>query len=213
MNRRTCFLVTGVGMTTATVITSRKGMMMVVRNNNKEQLESLAKKIVALLQKHDLWESVRVYVNGKCYCSEKGVIDNISPRDYLDYCNPETISMSFEGDFYDVVNHGRSPDVLKKFIKLINEYGYAYELGNSWNLTLYKEGRGDVLYVPDEWFPKRLRVGMRVQVVACSGLDSDREGVIEEFVGKWAVIRDDQGNKFEMLKNRLIYPESERRMN
>lgn len=63
-----------------------------------------------------------------------------NPRDYFEYVNPETLSMSFEGDLYSVLN-AYCPGWTKledEFRKLIESFGYYYEMGHAWNLTLYK---------------------------------------------------------------------------
>lgn len=54
------------------------------------------------------------------------------------YCNPNTLSISFDGDIYDVFNYGLFLSLLEKFDKLLESYGLYYELGNAWNLSLYE---------------------------------------------------------------------------
>ena len=41
-------------------------------------------------------------------------------------------------DGYDMMNYGRFAEKLESFLKLINGFGYYFELGNAWNLSLYK---------------------------------------------------------------------------
>ena len=74
-------------------------------------------------------------------------IDNVyeekaEPKDYFDYvAEPNILSMSFEGAFYDVLN-GTSKtayNLQQKFQDILQKYGLYYELGNAWNLTCYEE--------------------------------------------------------------------------
>lgn len=45
--------------------------------------------------------------------------------------------MSFEGPFYHAMNYDGGA-ILEKFDDLLHEYGLYYELGDAWNLSLYK---------------------------------------------------------------------------
>lgn len=106
-----------------------------------DKIEDLANKIYDLLVEEDLWFDVRIYFNGKAYESgpngEKKVIEGIDPHDYFDYAK-DILSMSFEGPLYDEFNYSRDWEFEGKFSDLLREYGYYYELGNAWNLTLYR---------------------------------------------------------------------------
>ena len=103
----------------------------------------IAKTIEAFIQKHDIAEDVRIYFSNKCWNynsdGEKTIINDIKGSDYFKYANDETISMTFEGGFNEVMNFETSSD-----LKLFNEWceldfdGYYMELGNSWNGSFYK---------------------------------------------------------------------------
>jgi hypothetical protein len=101
----------------------------------------IAKKIEAFCKKHDLLTDTRIYFNKKCWnynsSGNKTVLEDIVGSDYFDYANDDTISMTFEGGLYHVMNYG-SWDVREAFQDMIAEYGYYAELGNAWNLALYK---------------------------------------------------------------------------
>jgi len=131
-----------------------------------EKIEKLAGEIYKFLLKHGLWQDVRIYFNGKAYCSYPvyrhpdgtlsknyvpgavninynnpdylHVIENIDPSDYMVYYNRDTITMSFEGVFYEVLNYGAAPKLQEAFDNLIKNHGYYYEFGNAWNLALYE---------------------------------------------------------------------------
>lgn len=106
-----------------------------------DEIEDLANKIYELLTAEDLWFDTRIYFNGKAYEAgphgEKKVIENINPRDYFEYAG-DILSMSFEGPLYDEFNYSRDWEFEGKFSDLLRECGYYYELGNAWNLTLYR---------------------------------------------------------------------------
>ena len=109
----------------------------------------MATKIERWLKKNKLTSMVRIYFNNKCWCwyeplldGGKKVIEPIKATDYFEYGNDDTISMSFEGPLYDVLNYGcdneRWDRLEIEFTSLINSYGYYFELGNAWNLALCK---------------------------------------------------------------------------
>jgi len=70
------------------------------------------------------------------------VLEDQDPKKYFDYVGP-ILSMSFEGDFYGVMNftneYGADFDnrIMAGFQKILDKYGVHAELGNAWNLSLY----------------------------------------------------------------------------
>ena len=128
----------------------------------KKKIEKLAWAIRRFLDENYLNGDCRIYFNGKCWDhgsedepmtwiaetkdyidvpnrTEWTVIESIDPHRYFDYADG-IICMSFEGSFYDVMNGYYSGDFKKqdKFWNLLKEYGCYYELGNSWNLSVYE---------------------------------------------------------------------------
>lgn len=115
-------------------------------------MEQIAKAIYDWCIENEMWLYVIIYFDGKAWSSykrwsgEEGrrIGDHLfeyedkNPLDYFEYAHPDTLSMSFEGELYDMINYGRFAEKLESFLKLINELGYYYELGNAWNLSLYK---------------------------------------------------------------------------
>lgn len=106
-----------------------------------EKIEELANKIRDLLVRKRLWRDTRIYFNGKAYEAgsngETRVIEKIDPHDYFEYAG-DILSMSFEGPLYDEFNFSNDWKFEGMFTNLLKKYGYYYELGNAWNLTLYK---------------------------------------------------------------------------
>jgi hypothetical protein len=107
-----------------------------------EEKESLAKEVRQFLMDNELWTDVRIYFNGKAFCSNQGDLEDEDPRAYFKYVSGDDIlSMSFEGDFYGCMNfncaYGADFDsrIQMEFSDILEEYGDCYELGNAWNLT------------------------------------------------------------------------------
>lgn len=124
--------------------------------NNKKKL---AIDIYDFCKKHDLWGDNIIYFDGKAWAafdswhrangeSELGKkiaddlyeYENRNPLDYFEYANPKTLSMSFEGPLYEVLNgYVRGWVKLEaEFLKLFEKYGFYYELGYAWSLSAYE---------------------------------------------------------------------------
>jgi hypothetical protein len=122
----------------------------------ENKVELLAHDIYDFCQKNDLWGDNCIYFNGIALASwpewagVKGepvmkdlyLYNDKDPKDYFQYVRePNILSMSFEGPLNHVLNayvHGWS-QLEAKFMKIFKKYGYYYEMGNSWNLTVYKD--------------------------------------------------------------------------
>lgn len=120
----------------------------------RNKAEQCAKEIIDYLIKNNLWGDTNVYANGRCFSnkSEDGhyhydstwdnvfVEENKNPKDYFDYAG-DFLSMSFEGDFYNVINCYCSYEYCDKIMNGFNEickkYGKYYELYDAWNLSLF----------------------------------------------------------------------------
>lgn len=60
-------------------------------------------------------------------------------RDYLEYCNPDTVSMSFEGYFNSAYNgYYGSNQTEEDITDIAEQYGLYPEQGHSWNLAFYE---------------------------------------------------------------------------
>ena len=103
--------------------------------------------------KHDLWGDNTIYFDGKAWSNSEawgGVkgkkiaedlyeYDDKNPCDYFEYGNPETLSMSFEGSLYYILNGytSRAWKLEEQFNNLFKKYNLYYELGHAWNLAAY----------------------------------------------------------------------------
>ena len=118
-----------------------------------EQTEQLATEIFNWLVEHEMWIDIAIYFNGKCwstsnqdhtefcYNENKYFEYEAEPKDYFDYVRePNILSMSFEGNLYDVLNGCVSGWIKleSEFRKIFEKYGLYFELGNAWNLTCYE---------------------------------------------------------------------------
>lgn len=118
---------------------------------------ALAKDIYKWCKKKDLWGDNIIYCDGKAWSSsetwgaERGnKIDEElyeyaerNPRDYFEFANPDTLNMSFEGSLNHVLNgyvKGWSK-LADDFGKIFDKYDCYYEMGHSWNLSVYENRR------------------------------------------------------------------------
>ena len=115
---------------------------------------SLAVDIYKWCKTNNLWGDNIIYFDGKAWSSspewgnDKGKYldedlyeyENKNPKDYFEYANPETLSMSFEGPLNHVLNgYVRGWVKLEhQFSRLFKKYDYYYELGYSWSLSAYE---------------------------------------------------------------------------
>lgn len=108
---------------------------------NVSKIDELAYKIAELLETRGCHTDTAIYFGGKRLSTFRDgkwkLEDGFVAGDMVEYANDKTITMTFEGDFYDVINYGLYPNLQEEFISLIESYGYYYELGNAWNLALY----------------------------------------------------------------------------
>lgn len=114
-------------------------------------MKKLAKEIYLYCRQNHLWGDNIIYFDGKAWSSydewsgvqgkeiapELYEYENRNPRDYFEYCNPDTLSMSFEGSLYDVLNYGFGTTE-EKLQEIFGKYGLYFELGNAWNLSAYE---------------------------------------------------------------------------
>lgn len=101
------------------------------------KIEELALKIKDFFIKNNLGLDTCIYYNNKCIKDCTEVIENVKGSRCVEYANDETITITFEGALYHLVNYG-SMSLMNKFSKLLEKYGYYYELGYAWSMSLYE---------------------------------------------------------------------------
>lgn len=115
------------------------------------KMEKLALELVTYLQKHDMFDYVYIYVNNKCYCKHRTdghgtrfttkygdyyVIPEMPVREMLEYCNPETITVSFDGALYTAINYGYG-STETDLNAIFKKYGMYMEQGYPSDFALY----------------------------------------------------------------------------
>lgn len=116
--------------------------------------EALAKDIYNWCKENELWDDNTIYFDGKAWSNSsdwagvkgKKIAEDLyeyedkDPSLYFEYANQDTLSMSFEGGLYSVLNGYVSgwPELEDEFLKLFYKYDCYYEIGNAWNLSAYK---------------------------------------------------------------------------
>lgn len=119
----------------------------------KKQIKELATEIFNWLNDNEMWVDTQIYFDGKCwstsnkehtefcYNERKYFEYEAEPKHYFEYVRePNILSMSFEGDLYDVLNgyaYGWTR-LEAEFRKIFEKYGLYFELGNAWNLSCYE---------------------------------------------------------------------------
>lgn len=109
-----------------------------------DEKEVLAKKIADYLVQNELQYMTAIYYNNirliwDCNLNKYIVAEGIRATDWIEYGNDEHICMTFEGDLYNVINCYGNTDELDKFDIFIESLGLSYELGNAWNMVIYRE--------------------------------------------------------------------------
>lgn len=117
------------------------------------KLEKLAIELMEYLQKNEMFEYVYIYVNNKCYAqsrhNDKGtrhqskyghyyIIPDMPVREMLEYCNPETITVSFDGALYTAINYGLGT-VEADLNKMFKKHNMYFEQGQPSDFALYYE--------------------------------------------------------------------------
>jgi len=116
-------------------------------------MEALALKMIDYFAKKGYWTEMGIYVNNKRLASdnlrgtytkattEGGVAyfieENIDVKDYIEYSNPETLTIYFEGPLYHTINYDDYDYLNKLDNKFLKPYGLYFEQGHAWNMSAY----------------------------------------------------------------------------
>lgn len=122
-------------------------------NITPENMKSTALQIIDFLSKNNLWKNVCIYVANEAWYSDPHpnsdehktnknvtyfVKTDMDVIEYLgEYCNPETISMTFEGPLYHKINYNDYDFVQTLTKKFLDKYDLYFELGHAWSMTAY----------------------------------------------------------------------------
>ena len=117
-------------------------------------MRELAIQLIDYFQEIGCWFDMGIYVDNERWASqgydsddekhvtEKGteyyVEKNVDIKSRLEYSNPDTISMYFEGPLYHLINY-EDYDFLNKLEKKFMEpYNLYFEQGYAWSATAYQ---------------------------------------------------------------------------
>ena len=121
------------------------------RRLSSAKMEKLAIELLTYLQQHSLFDYVYIYVNNKCYCQNRidnqgqrfetkygryYIIPDMPVREILEYCNPETITVSFDGALYTAINYGYG-STEADLNTMFKKYGMYMEQGHPSDFALY----------------------------------------------------------------------------
>lgn len=118
-----------------------------------KEKQKIADEIIEFLQERELFHDVSLYVNNKRYSSNKSksshavktkfgeyyATDNVNVKDCVEYSNPDLITMTFEGPFYEELNYSSDGTTYEAFSELLNKHGMYFEQGYAWSLAVYTE--------------------------------------------------------------------------
>ena len=122
---------------------------------HKVKMQTLAMEIYDWCKKKNLWGDNIIYFNGKAWSSSKdwnGVegkqiaedlyeYANKNAEDYIEYANPDTITISFEGPLYTALNAWDLPcydGTEEELQDIFKKYGLYFEYGYQWSLSAYE---------------------------------------------------------------------------
>ena len=122
-------------------------------NTHQVKMQTLAMEVYSYCKGKNLWADCIIYFNGKAWksdndwCGVKGrqicedlyEFENRNPLDYFEYANPDTVSMSFEGVLYEVLNgYWSFINAEEELQAIFEKYGYYFEYGHAWNFSAYE---------------------------------------------------------------------------
>lgn len=111
--------------------------------------------IINYLQKHNMFYMINIYANGRKYSSdndENAAIATLESKhgkyyDYgewnvteqIEYCNPEILTMTFEGPLYHAYNgYSGYTNAEEDIRKICDKYNLYPEQGYAWSLAVYE---------------------------------------------------------------------------
>lgn len=118
-----------------------------------QNMRKLAIKLIDFLAKRSYWTEMGIYVDGERWSSEPladteematdngnkyYVLKNVDIKACLEYSNPRTISMYFEGPLYHCINYQDYDFLTKLDEKLLKPYGLYFEQGYAWSAAAYE---------------------------------------------------------------------------
>ena len=99
----------------------------------------------------EMWIDTVIYFNGKAYAPWDRDLNEFyyndrshlveyaaDPADYMQFVNRDTVTVSFEGPLYELINYDFCSSEMAEFDEIFKRHGMYYELGDAWNLACYE---------------------------------------------------------------------------
>lgn len=121
----------------------------------RNDMSNLAKDIYEWCVRNEVWQDCCIYIAGDAYATWKDwegengekLAENLykyeckNPLEYCQYANPETITFTFEGGLYQIMNCYWEYELWTKqyddFCKLFDKYDCWFEQGYHYSLSVY----------------------------------------------------------------------------
>ena len=131
---------------------NKKGGYVPLSNITREQVKSMTDEILQSLIDNEVTCDVHLYSQNKAFCFEQraGYIpyddvpgafiseSDVDVQTQIEYCNPDTVTMTFEGDLYFYINERPDSKPVKDLNAILDKYGCYYEQGFAWSLAVYQ---------------------------------------------------------------------------
>lgn len=123
-----------------------------MKQTKNARMEKLAMELIDLLIEHDMYIDVTIYVNNEMWSATRGrndierhtpkqntffVTDNVDVSKRIEYANPDTITLTFEGPLYTALNYYDQSHIRDRLDKLFLRYHLYAEQGHAWSMALY----------------------------------------------------------------------------
>lgn len=118
-----------------------------------KSMRALATRLIDYFTKHEYWYDMGIYVdeerwssypmdNAEMHCTKNGstyyVEKDVDIAAQMEYSNPKTISMYFEGPLYHKINYDDFDFLTVLGDKFLKPYGLYFELGYPWSAAAYE---------------------------------------------------------------------------
>lgn len=124
------------------------------RTVSAKQVTSMLHDVISFLIENELTDEVCIYANNHKFIFHGGVgfvpyseflrhvyvsHDKVDVTQWVEYSNPDIITMTFEGDLYSCINNNPDSPLMEKFGDIFAKYGCYYEQGYAWSLAVYPD--------------------------------------------------------------------------
>ncbi|WP_103110967.1 hypothetical protein [Brevibacillus reuszeri] len=112
---------------------------------HRELMEIIAEKLKGIFQERNLWFETIIFFNGRAYNSSRERVNEcINPKDYINFHNPETVTVIYEGPLKRIMNYGvHNPftgvtdwSLLESVEQMVESYGYRLVVNDISGFTI-----------------------------------------------------------------------------